>query len=128
MRKLAGLLLLGLTAVMLAACDEKVKPPLAVGDEHPLVQQLATIVSGDPEQNALEQVKQGNYRLWGYSSRADIILPGVPANQSENYAVSLGVQLAPAMGDVLYSDEHKTLREKFIAYAALYNQTVIANR
>lgn len=93
----------------------------------PHVAQLVDMVTRQPVEDALRNLQAGNKSLLGfYDEQGRPIVPGVPAAAMETYAISQGLQLAPAMMGPVRDDEHQQARAAFMQYAQAYNQRIIA--
>lgn len=110
-----------------AAADQnaqEVKPmlkkPALSGANRPGVKKLKAIVSGDPVADAEKAIVDGDVAYWGYHTRIKAVAPGIDDSQLGDAEV----KFAPAMGDVIYGEDHRVLRKQFIEYAEAYNQVI----
>lgn len=131
-KKYISVSLLMLTAVacsdLLSAGDEKIAEPEKKSLELRrakvnVVEELRAIVEGDPVNDANEALARGNRKLWVYSNRSVMTVPGIQSKDQANLDQG-SLQTAPGMGDTVYGEEHMELRKKFLEYAERYNLTV----
>lgn len=121
-----------LLALLLVACGQTIKesraasPSSAVSqqiEQQKMIDALQHIASGDARNDAQRAAQAKDWRLWAYQGRTGLHIPGVVA--AENTAA---VNIAPAMGDVIYSEQHLQARLQFLDYASLYNQYLLSLR
>jgi len=121
-------------SLLLVACGQPVQksrvasistPPLSSSPQHIEQQQvidtLISIVSGDAVHDAERSSQANDWRLWAYHDRAGFKVPGISANV--NYRA---IKIAPAMGDVIYSEQHLQAYQQFLDYATRYNQHLLS--
>jgi len=87
--------------------------------------ELTWVEKADPVSDALLAVNQGDTSIWGYNTRSGAKIPGVDNDSLSHILQKHRLRIAPAMGDVVYSDRHLELKLKFIKYATKYNHAVI---
>ena len=93
------------------------------GDVDPYVQQLQWLDAADPQTDAQQALKKGDFRLLGLATRS-VNIPGVAKEESLNYELKCGVQLIEGISDVVRSDEHLRLMQKARSYALQYNAII----
>jgi hypothetical protein len=89
---------------------------------------LLWVEQANPVNDALQALKQKDTDLWAYSTRIGPKVPGVDADSLPAVLQKHQLKLAPAMGDVIYGNDHLELRLKFVKYAQRYNQEILKNK
>jgi hypothetical protein len=89
---------------------------------------LLWVEQANPVNDALQALKQKDTDLWAYSTRIGPKVPGVDADSLPTVLQKHQLKLAPAMGDVIYGNDHLELRLKFVKYAQRYNQEILKNK
>jgi hypothetical protein len=89
---------------------------------------LLWVEQANPVNDALQALKQKDTDLWAYSTRIGPKVPGVDADSLPAVLQKHPLKLAPAMGDVIYGNDHLELRLKFVKYAQRYNQEILKNK
>jgi hypothetical protein len=89
---------------------------------------LLWVEQANPVNDAVKALKQNDTELWAYSTRMGPKVPGVDADALPAVLQKHPLKLAPAMGDVVYSNHHLKLRLKFVKYAQRYNQEILNNQ
>jgi len=102
----------------LGACASSSGPPI-----EPYVQKLQWLDAADPQADANQAVKQGDFRLLGIATRS-VNIPGVAKVDMLKYEEACGVQLIEGVSDVVRSDEHLRLMQKARSYALKYNAII----
>ena len=87
--------------------------------------ELLWVEQADPISDALQSLKQGDTKLWGYNTRLGPKIPGVDANDVSAVLQKHQLKIAPAMGDTVHGPKHLELQLKFIDYAKKYNNRII---
>ncbi|CCK78009.1 MAG: hypothetical protein KBT75_17500 [Oleispira antarctica] len=85
---------------------------------------LLWVERANPVSDASKALEKGDTQLWAYNTRKGPKIPGIDGAISDvlqNYQL----RMAPAMGDVVYGNEHLELQLKFIKYAQRYNQEIL---
>ncbi len=93
------------------------------GDVDPYVKQLQWLDAADPQTDAQQALKKGDFRLLGLATRS-VNLPGVAKGETLKYELKCGVQLIDGISDVVRSDEHLRLMQKARSYALQYNAII----
>ena len=93
------------------------------GNVDPYVQQLQWLDAADPQTDAQQALKKGDFRLLGLATRS-VNIPGVAKEESLKYELKCGVQLIEGISDVVRSDEHLRLMQKARSYALKYNAII----
>ncbi len=93
------------------------------GDVDPYVKQLQWLDAADPQTDAQQALKKGDFRLLGLATRS-VNIPGVAKEESLQYELKCGVQLIDGISDVVRSDEHLRLMQKARSYALKYNAII----
>jgi len=93
------------------------------GDVDPYVKQLQWLDAADPQTDAQQALKKGDFRLLGLATRS-VNIPGVANEDSLKYELKCGVQLIDGISDVVRSDEHLRLMQKARSYALKYNAII----
>ena len=93
------------------------------GPLDPYVQKLQWLDSADPQNDAQQALKKGDFRLLGLATRS-VNIPGVDQSESMKYELRCGVQLIDGISDVVRSDEHLRLMQKARSYALKYNAII----
>ena len=96
---------------------------LQSGNMDPYVQKLQWLDAADPQTDAQQALKKGDYRLLGLATRS-VSIPGVVNEESLKYEMKCGVQLIEGISDVIRSDEHLRLMQKARSYALQYNAII----
>lgn len=86
--------------------------------------ELFWVEQANPVNDALLAISQGDTKLWGYNTRAGTKTPGTD-NVTPEILSKYRLKIAPAMGDIIYSNKHLKLRLKFIHYATQYNKEIL---
>ncbi len=110
-------LVLAVGCLLLANCAS------SSGQIDPYVQKLQWLDAADPQADAMQAVKQQDFRLLGMATRT-VSIPGVSNEDSLKYEESCGVQLIEGISDVVRSDEHLRLMQKARSYALKYNAII----
>jgi len=84
---------------------------------------LAWLDSADPERDAKIAVSQGQLGLLSMGGRG-AVLPGIPLEQSGQYADKCGVSIVPGATDVVRGDAHLQYLQRAREYAETYNKIV----
>lgn len=93
------------------------------GNVDPYVQQLQWLDAADPQTDAKQALKKGDFRLLGLATHS-VNIPGVVKEESLKYEMKCGVQLIEGISDVVRSDEHLRLMQKARSYALQYNAII----
>ncbi len=93
------------------------------GDVDPYVKQLQWLDAADPQTDAQQALKKGDFRLLGLATRS-VNRPGVAKGETLKYELKCGVQLIDGISDVVRSDEHLRLMQKARSYALKYNAII----
>ncbi len=93
------------------------------GDVDPYVKQLQWLDAANPQADAQQALKKGDFRLLGLATRS-VNIPGVSNEESLKYELKCGVQLMDGISDVVRSDEHLRLMQKARSYALKYNAII----
>jgi len=93
------------------------------GDVDPYVKQLQWLDAADPQTDAQQALKKGDFRLLGLATRS-VNIPGISNEESLKYELKCGVQLIEGISDVVRSDEHLRLMQKARSYALKYNAII----
>ena len=86
-------------------------------------QKLQWLDAANPQTDAQQALKKGDFRLLGLAARS-VNIPGVSKEQSMKYELKCGVQLIDGISDVVRSDEHLRLMQKARSYALKYNAII----
>ena len=86
-------------------------------------QKLQWLDAANPQTDAQQALKKGDFRLLGLATRS-VNIPGVSKEQSMKYELKCGVQLIDGISDVVRSDEHLRLMQKARSYALKYNAII----
>lgn len=89
----------------------------------PYAQKLQWLDAANPQTDAQQALKKGDFRLLGLATRS-VNIPGVSKEQSMKYELKCGVQLIDGISDVVRSDEHLRLMQKARSYALKYNAII----
>ena len=93
------------------------------GDIDPYSQKLLWLDAADPQADAQQALKIGDFRLLGLATRS-VNIPGVEQKDSMKYELKCGVQMIDGISDVVRSDEHLRLMQKARSYALKYNAII----
>lgn len=93
------------------------------GKLDPYVQKLLWLEAADPQTDAQQAIKKGDFRLLGLATRS-VHIPGVVKEETLKYELRCGVQLIDGISDVVRSDEHLRLMQKARSYALKYNAII----
>ncbi len=93
------------------------------GDVDPYVKQLQWLDAADPQTDAQQALKKGDFRLLGLATRS-VTIPGIAKEEMLKYELKCGVQLIDGISDVVRSDEHLRLMQKARSYALQYNAII----
>lgn len=93
------------------------------GDIDPYSQKLLWLDAADPQADAQQALKIGDFRLLGLATRS-VNIPGVEQEDSMKYELKCGVQMIDGISDVVRSDEHLRLMQKARSYALKYNAII----
>jgi hypothetical protein len=104
------------------------KPLLTSYNPEERYSSLLWVEQANPVNDAVQALKQNDTELWAYSTRIGPKVPGVDADALPAVLQKHTLKLAPAMGDVVYSNDHLELRLKFVKYAQRYNQEILNNQ
>jgi hypothetical protein len=108
--------------------EVKSKPLLTSYNPEKRYSSLLWVEQANPVNDAVQALKQNDTELWAYSTRMGPKVPGVDADALPAVLQKHPLKLAPAMGDVVYSNHHLKLRLKFVKYAQRYNQEILNNQ
>ena len=89
----------------------------------PYSQKLQWLDAANPQTDAQQALKKGDFRLLGLAAR-NVNIPGVKKEESLKYELKCGVQLIDGISDVVRSDEHLRLMQKARSYALKYNAII----
>jgi hypothetical protein len=89
---------------------------------------LLWVEQANPVNDAVQALKKNDIELWAYNTRMGPNVPGVDADALPAILQKHSLKLAPAMGDVVYGNDHLDLRLKFLKYAQRYNQEILNNQ
>jgi len=92
-------------------------------DLDPHVIDLQWVDAADPQTDAQQAIKKGDFRLLGLATRS-VNIPGVSKADTLKYEIKCGVQLISGISDVVRSDEHLRLMNKARSYALKYNAVI----
>ncbi|TNF86895.1 MAG: hypothetical protein EP300_12115 [Gammaproteobacteria bacterium] len=109
--------IIAVTCFLLANCAS------SSGPIDPYVQKLQWLDAADPQADANQAIKKGDFRLLGIATRS-VTIPGVSQEESLKYEEACGVQLIEGISDVVRSDEHLRLMQKARSYALKYNAII----
>ena len=98
---------------------------LAIYDPVERYSELFWVEQANPISDALLALKKEDTQLWGYNTRMGPKIPGIDDDAVPDILRKHSLKIAPAMGDIVYSDKHLKLRLKFINYAKQYNNEII---
>lgn len=87
--------------------------------------ELFWVEQANPVSDAILALNLGDTKLWAYNTRMGPKIPGVDDNAVADTLRKHSLKFAPAMGDIVYSNNHLKLRLKFIEYAKQYNHEII---
>ena len=93
------------------------------GNIDPNVQKLLWLDAADPQTDAQQALKKGDFRLLGLATRS-VNIPGVENEDVMQYELKCGVHLIDGISDVVRSDEHLRLMQKARSYALQYNAII----
>ena len=93
------------------------------GEIDPYVQKLQWLDAANPQTDAEQALKKGDFRLLGLATRS-VHIPGVDKSETLKYELKCGVQLIEGISDVVRSDEHLRLMQKARSYALKYNAII----
>ena len=93
------------------------------GDIDPYSQKLLWLDAANPQTDAQQALKKGDFRLLGLATRS-VNIPGVENKNSLKYELKCGVHLIDGISDVVRSDEHLRLMQKARSYALQYNAII----
>ncbi len=110
-------------ALVIAFFSVSVSCASGSGSIDPYVQKLQWLDAADPQTDAQQALKKGDFRLLGLATRS-VNLPGVPQKEMLKYELKCGVQLIDGISDVVRSDEHLRLMQKARSYALKYNAII----
>ena len=111
------LALISFFALIITACAGQ------SGHIDPYVQKLQWLEAADPQTDAQQALKKGDFRLLGLATR-NVHIPGVEQGETLKYELKCGVQLIEGISDVVRSDEHLRLMQKARSYALQYNAII----
>lgn len=100
-------------------------PELASYDQVERYSELLWVEQADPISDALQSLKQGDTKLWGYNTRMGPKVPGIDGGDVPTVLKKHQLKIAPAMGDTVHGAKHLELQLKFIDYAKRYNDEII---
>jgi hypothetical protein len=89
---------------------------------------LLWVEQANPVNDAVQALKKNDTELWAYNTRMGPKVPGVDADALPAVLQKHQLKLAPAMGGVVYGNDHLELRIKFVQYAQRYNQEILNNQ
>ena len=99
---------------------------IKLADDSPeLVVNLSNIMLLSVEQRLEQYSKSGRSRLLAYNRLTELYVPGFQGEKAKALIENLGVELAPGMGDQIFSETHRELQAYFLNYAARYNQSLV---
>ena len=75
---------------------------------------LRWVETAQAEPDADKAIAAGDLRLWGYHQRGGPTIPGVDYQQNRILVEKYGMRTSPAVGDVIYNDEHFELLMLFM--------------
>jgi hypothetical protein len=104
------------------------KPLLTSYNPEERYSSLLWVEHANPVSDAVQALKQNDTELWAYNTRTGPKVPGVDVDALPDVLQKHQLKLAPAMGDVVYGNDHLELRLKFIKYAQRYNQEILNNQ
>jgi hypothetical protein len=78
-----------------------------------------------PEKRLSEYAQSGHLRLLAYYSMEGLNVPGFKGKQAAKMVEKFGIEIAPAMGDQVFNDNHRKLQAYFIDYAGRYNAILV---
>ena len=113
----------GYSHVLAVSCCLLVSCASSSGQIDPYVQKLQWLDAADPQADAMQAIKQQDFRLLGLATRT-LSIPGVGREESLKYEEACGVQLIEGISDVVRSDEHLRLMQKARSYALKYNAII----
>lgn len=117
-----------LLVLMLSACSKPdyQQAGITLNEEtSQSVRNLANTMLLSAEDRLAVYTEEGHLRVLAYNSMDGLKVPGFTQQESKQVVDYFGVELVPAMGDQLFSDEHRKLQLYFIDYAARYNRLLI---
>jgi hypothetical protein len=112
------LILITFLALVMTGCA------IQSGNMDPYVQKLQWLYAADPQTDAQQAIKKGDFRLLGLAAARSVNIPGVVKEESLKYEMKCGVQLIEGISDVVRSDEHLKLMQKARSYALQYNAVI----
>ena len=118
---------IGVLSLVLLACTKPAYEAAGIElpeDISPKVKQLALLMELSPEDRAELFFAEGHTQLLAYNSLEGTKVPGLSKHQSEPWLTKFSVELAPAMGDEIYSESRRKLQAFYLDYAASYNQAM----
>jgi hypothetical protein len=86
---------------------------------------LSNIMIFSPEKRLSEYIESGHLRLLAYYSMEGLNVPGFKGKQAANVVEKFGIEIAPAMGDQVFNENHRKLQAYFIDYADRYNVMLV---
>ena len=110
-------ILITILALVMTGCA------LQSGNMDPNVLKLQWLDAADPQTDAKQALKKGDFRLLGLATHS-VNIPGVVKEESLKYEMKCGVQLIEGISDVVRSDEHLRLMQKARSYALQYNAII----
>ena len=118
-------LLLATSLFLLSSCGTGNEPEgtyteQTAAEEQEVISELEWVVGANPEADAEAAAKNNEYRFWGINLRKGTLIPGIDENVDANHRENARIQ--SGMGDMIYSERHKELRNEFMAYAESYNK------
>lgn len=117
-----------LVSVLLVACAKPDFEQAGIEiDEtaHVSVINLANTMILSPAERLAAYTEAGHVRMLAYQSMEGLKVPGFKGDEADQAAKYFGFELAPGMGDQLFSDEHRQLQLYFIDYADRYNHLLL---
>ena len=88
---------------------------------------LRWVETAQAESDADKAIAAGDLRLWGYHQRGGPTIPGVDFQQNSILVEKYGMRTSPAVGDVIYNEDHFELLMLFMEYARSYNQRILSS-
>lgn len=119
-------------SILLLACSKPdyEKSGVRLGNDAPVsMRSLADMMMLPPQDRLSNYSDQGYLRVLAYQTMDGLKVPGFAENYEEGFSdkliESVGVELAPGMGDQILNDDHLKLQRYFIDYAGRYNQLLV---
>lgn len=87
----------------------------------PQVEALLWVNNANADADAKKAIREKEFIFLASEIKGQIFMPGLDQTQ-KNFALQQTYKSQEGMGDLIVSEEHQQLRNKFLAYAAKYNQ------